>query len=363
MASRNREKRQKRRRKKKMKASVRNGLIIAICVLLAGSYVGYETYMRVNTEDQFGEVEGTQDLQDDETFAVTNGTVSYTVYSVGQGEAILIQNKGTEALIDTGTKESAADLCKKLKNKIKGDLEYLVLTSPTEGRVGGLEEVCKNFAVKTAIVGEMGEQEKYVWRNLSTAGRVVNGDNLSYDVGEAATLFIIKPEVSSDDPLDRSLTTYFNFGTTGFFALSDAGKEEISRAFGSVTNMGVLTLSRNGLVDVNKVIPSNNYGYVNVSTANKEDSLYTDLSDIVKGSIYVTAVVGDLEYVSDGTNIELTDEDKKEDILDEIEDRKRDAEREAQKKARDEEKAAAEKEASGSEEADSDIALEGAPAE
>lgn len=339
MSSRNREKRQKRRRRKKMKASVRNALLVTLCVVLFGSYVGYRFYTGVNKEDLFGDIGGGQDLQEDDSFVLTSGAITYTVYSVGEGEAILIQNSGTEALIDTGTKESSESLVKKLKGKIHGDLEYLVLTSPSEGRLGGLEAVCENFNIKNCIVGEMRDQEKFVWRNISKAGKVINGDNLSYDIGGAATLFIIKPDVSSDDPGDRSLVTYFNYGTTGFLALSDAGKEEISRAFGNVSDVSVIVPARFGEEGVNRVVPDGRYAYVAVSNTSKSKPASGSLSEVISGTTYVTGVVDDLVFMSDGSKVTLTGEELKEDRLDAIDDKRKEVEDEAKKKEREEERA------------------------
>ena len=329
MASKSRTKHQKRRRRVRLRTSARNALVVILCVLALGGYMAYRYYQGVQNRAAFGDVSGPEVEEDGDSFKLVEGTVSCTVFNVGAGDAILLKSKDKEALIDTGTEKSADALVKSLKSKVDGSLDYLILTSPAEGRLGGLAKVCD---ITTCIVGEMGEQEKYVWSNLSDKGKIVNGDNLSYDIGDAATLFVIKPEVSSDDPLDRSLVTYFTFGGTGFLSLSDAGKEEISRAFGSVGTVNTVVLSRNGNAKVNAVVPDYNYQYLVASNTKTSEPANGSLTDVVRGTLYVTGTVGDLEFVSDGENLYLADEDEKIEILKEIEA----AEKEAAEKAAEE---------------------------
>lgn len=335
-----------------MKASVRNALIGIIAVILIGGYAGYNFYMQSQQGEMFGDV-GSQEVKEDESFTVTNGTVSYTVFDVGVGSAILAKSKSVEALIDTGTEESADNLLKALKGKIDGELEYLVLTSSSKNRLGGLEKICAEYDVGTCVVGEMGDMEKYVWKSLSTEGEVVNGADLSYDIGEGATLFIIKPSVSSDDPLDRCLVTNFTFGETGFVSLSDAGKEEISRAFGNIYTANVIVPSRNGDATINKVVPDLSYKYVAVPNVKGSGPAEGSLDEMLRGKIYVTGVLGELEFTSDGKEVYATDEKAKDDVLTGIRNEKREAEakaeREALEKERKEEKEEGEGEASSEE--------------
>lgn len=336
MANRNREKRQKRRRRRKVKSSFRVGAIIAVCAVLAAAYIGYDIYTKATAADQYGDV-GKKKVEEDVTFTLTKGAATYTVFDVGKGEAILIQRNGVDVLVDTGTKESAADLCKKLKKKVSGKIEYLILSSPTEGRIGGIEEVFSNFDIGTCVIGEMGDQEKRVWAQTAKAEKIVNGDNLSYDVGDAATLFVIKPGVSSDEPLDRSLVTYFSFGTTGFLALSDAGREEISRSFGNVSACNVIVLSRNGDLRQNRAVPDNSYDYIIASAPLKNAASASDIKESLRGDYFVTGEVGDIEFVTNGSEVTMTDQDAKEDIISEREKAEKDAAADAEKKAGNEE--------------------------
>lgn len=332
MASKNREKRMKRRRRRKFKSSFKIGVVVAMFLILAGAYIGYDIYTRAKVADQFGDV-GTEKVQEDATFTITEGAASYTVFDAGGGEAILVQREGVDVLIDTGAKESATELCKKIKGKVTGGIDYLVLTSPSEGRIGGIEEIFNNFDVDVCVIGEMGKQEKRVWAQTSKAETIVNGDNLSYDVGDAATLFVIKPEVSSSDPFDRSLVTYFSFGTTGFLALSDAGKEEISRAFGNVSSCNVVVLARNGDPKANEAVPDNSYDYIVAAAGKKSKASGGEITEKLRGDYFVTGIVGDMEFVTNGSDVMLTDQDAKEDILEAIEEAKENAEKEAQKAA------------------------------
>ncbi len=313
MASKRTTRRQNRRRRRRMKPSFKKGLAIFIAVALIGGYAGFIVYRNAHSGDIYGGIKS-EDLQEDDSFTVTSGAVSYTVFNLGSGEAILIRCGGTEALIDMGTEKKAKKLCKELKDRVRGDLDYLVLTGPDDKRLGGAEMILSEFTVGTCVVGEMGDKASSVNSIVSSAGTKVDGDNLAYDIGDNATLFIVKPEVSSDDPNDRSLITYFTFGNTGFVTLSDAGKEEISRAFGNIGSCNLIVLAQHGSA-VNKAIPGSNYNYC-IATAGKDSGLPDpEVTDAIRATYYTTGATGTLEFVSDGSDITLSNEEDVENAL------------------------------------------------
>lgn len=307
MANRNAGRRQQRRRRRRMKSSFKIGVLVFMLVICIGGYTGYIIYRNTILSNMYGGIES-QNLQEDDSFTITKGAVRYTVFDAGDGEAILIQSGDTEALIDTGSKESAKSLCKKLKDRIGGSLDYLVLTGPGAGRTGGLKKISEKFTIDTCIVGEMGDSAGDIDELIQNVGNRIDGDNMSYDIGEDATLFILKPEVSSSEPGDRSLVTYFTFGKNGFVALSDAGKEEIARAFGSIDSCDVLVLARHG-DDVNTSLPGSSYKFC-IAAASKIRGLPSDeVEEKIRASFYTTGEVGDLEFISDGQNVKLENED------------------------------------------------------
>lgn len=305
MTNRNLEKRRKRRRKRKVKTSVKLIAAASIAVILLGTYVGLKIYQSRHAADPFGDIRN-QDIEDDESFEVTDGAVSYKVLDAGNGEAILIKFGNAEALIDTGAEDHAESLQKALKENVNGRLEYLVLSGPGPGRTGCVSTVLDTVSVDTCILGEMGEQDKEIRDKLSKCKSIIDGESMSLDMGAAATLSVIKPDVSSSEAGDRSLVTYFTYGSTGFLALSDAGREEISRAFGDVTACNVVVLSRFGAEEPNLAIPDGTYVGHYVASAVKESGVPSEvLDDHLGGTILTTGENGTIEFSTDGNAVEL----------------------------------------------------------
>ena len=312
MAGRNVEKRRKRRRRRKVKSSVKLIALIAVVVILAGTYAGLKIYNIRNIIDPYGDIQD-QRLDNDEGYVLSEETALFKVYKIGKGEAILIKLCSVEALIDTGPENKADKLVKKVKKDVTGSLDYLILTGPSVGRTGGLSKILQNFTVNTIVLGEMGENEDGIRRQIGTFGdskSVIDGADMSLDMGTNATLFIMKPEVSSDDPGDHSLVTYFTYGDTGFLALSDAGKEEISRTYGNVSVLNAIVLARYGATDVNMSVPEGNYGCFVIASATKDSGFPTEeLSDHLNGTFLSTGKDGTIELISDGKSVDRPEEE------------------------------------------------------
>ncbi|MBP3503223.1 MAG: MBL fold metallo-hydrolase [Clostridia bacterium] len=68
---------------------------------------------------------------------------------VGQGDSILISNKGKNMLIDASTNDMGSTVVKYLKQLGISKIDYLVGTHPHEDHIGGLDNVIKNFDIGT----------------------------------------------------------------------------------------------------------------------------------------------------------------------------------------------------------------------
>ena len=316
MSNRNVEKRRKRRRRRKVKSSVKLIAVISIAVIFLGTYTGVRMYQNAHQENPFGDIRQ-QDLADDDSFQVTEGSAKIKIFDVGQGEAVLIKSGKVEALIDTGTSASAESLVSDLKGEIRGSLDYLIITSPAEGRLGGIEAVTENFGVNTCILGEMGDKDAEIREKLASCGEVIDGKDLSLDIDANATLSVIKPAVSSSDSRDQSLITYFTFGKAGFVTLSDAGKEEISRAFGDIAGFNVIVLSRYGSEEPNMAIPAGSYNTYSIASTSSESGFPSEtLADHLKGKVFATWSSGTLEFTTDGSSVDLVEREEEEDDTD-----------------------------------------------
>ena len=90
------------------------------------------------------------------TVLTTEGDDYITFLDVGQGDATLITSNNKSVLIDTGTPDSADDLCVKLKKMgIGNELEAIILTHFHDDHTGGLDIVASVFTVNNLIVPDM----------------------------------------------------------------------------------------------------------------------------------------------------------------------------------------------------------------
>lgn len=241
-------KRRKRRYKKRVKSSVKITLLVILVVSVIGSYAGIKVYQLKNAVNPYGDVDSANITEEDDGEILLDGEkATYRVLDVDDGEAILISFGTTEVLIDTGSSKGSVKLGKELKGKIVGTLDYLILTSPDERRVGGLKLVADSYKIGTTIyapsIEDSSEIRSIAWK---ASEWLVPAKSTSYDLGEDATLSLLLPKVSSDDPADKSVITYFTLGDVGCLSLSDAGKEEVSRAMEGVGDVSLLVLGKFG---------------------------------------------------------------------------------------------------------------------
>lgn len=71
--------------------------------------------------------------------------------NVGQGDAILLNNKNYNILIDSGSNESSDYLISYLKSFNIKKLNYVIATHPHEDHIGAMDDIINNFHVDTFI--------------------------------------------------------------------------------------------------------------------------------------------------------------------------------------------------------------------
>ena len=294
------EKRRRRRRRRHLKKKARRVILLTILTITIAAALGVKLYQNANYIAPYGTVEG-DDEKEIETLKSDAEHLTYTVLDVGDGEAILINYEDKEILIDTG---SGDEILKAVDGKIEGYLDYLILTGASDERCGGAAAVFEKYRVGTFITGEMREKTKDMKTLSYKASEYKTGEDMSIDIGEDVTLFIMKPEVSSDDYRDRSLITYLSYKDTGFLALSDAGQEEIARALGSIASCDVIVLSRHGADDVNLFNDAKGAAYFLASCTEDSGFPGENLKEILAGSMYATYKTGDLIFTSYGDQAE-----------------------------------------------------------
>ena len=299
--------RARKRRKKRLKKSVKIFLFIFIIILLLLGYFAYAYYMSLHAEDPHGKIGGAAPTLDDKKESIQpeddNNTVTadYWILDTGNGEAVFIKIGQTEVLIDTGNKDSAEKTVKTVKDNISGDLDYVVLTNGEANRVGGVEKLYKNVTVSHTIIGDLGNEEAAIKKAIGQNGTVEKCKSSTYELEEEATIYIHKPDVSSNDPLDTSLMTVFQYGDTRFVTESDVGIKGEAKLLGFVNDCDVLVLAKHGSDQSNKVDLNERYS---IASAAKGSSLPSAAVIKSKSSVFSTGKSGTIKFTSDSTIVD-----------------------------------------------------------
>ncbi len=114
------------------------------------------------------------------------------VFDVGQGDSTLIYSNGYTALIDTGTSDSAADLCISLQELAIKEIDVIILTHLHTDHTGGVERLAEVFDINNVVLPEFSiESEGLSAHQLLTSkltdsgGGVYNAkQGMNFKIGE-----------------------------------------------------------------------------------------------------------------------------------------------------------------------------------
>lgn len=299
--------RARKRRKKRLKKSVKIFLFIFIIILLLLGYLGYAYYASLHAEDPHGKIGGAAPTLDDNKESNQSDdedntvTADYWILDAGNGEAVYIKIGQTEVLIDTGTKDTTEKTVKTVKDNISGELDYVVLTNGEENRIGGVEKLYKDVDVTHTIIGDLGNKESSIKKAIGKNGTVEKCKSSTYELEAEATIYIHKPDVSSNDPLDTSLMTVFQYGDTRFVTESDVGIKGEAKLLGFVSDCDVLVLAKHGSDQSNKVNLNERYS---IASAAKGAALPSAAVIKAKSSVFSTGKSGTIKFISDSTMVE-----------------------------------------------------------
>ena len=305
-------------------------IAIAFIVVLIGSagYVGIEYYKAANAPDPYGMLSDLQSTPSN-TYDITDETMKdalYCVIDAGEGEAIYIKSGKTDILIDTGSEKDGKAILDVLTKEIDDGLDYLVITSPSYRRIGGVKAICDALSPANIIACDLGDKQKEIESAVGSA-TIQEGKTTTISLSKNSSFTIFKPEVSSKDPLDQSLMTYFRYGEASFFAESDAGEEEESRVIDRITHCEAVVLSRAGSDDVNQHAGEISASYYIVSTTKETGLPSARLLEAIHGDVYATYDMGTIRFTTNGDDVESNlDTDKR---TDEVRHREEEARKEA----------------------------------
>ena len=204
--------------------------------------------------------------------ALAGQSAQVHVIDVGQGDAVLLEQGGEYALIDTGTPASREALTFYLDAHGVRELKYLVLTHFHADHIGGALSILENFRVKNVLLPDLElapaptaytalELLEALEKRVSSGKLQVLvpavGDRFALGAGELTVLDSGIP--CAEDANNTSLITLFTFDNFQYFsagdAEADAEAELLSRTDGlqadlyKVSHHGSSTSSTQALVN------------------------------------------------------------------------------------------------------------------
>ena len=136
--------------KKRKKQEIRRffiGLILIIAIF------AYETYLEEPLQNMLYKLEEYEILP--AKSRKVDGNLHIYYFDVGQADCILIQNKTNNMVIDAGNNADGPKLVKALKSLGIEKIDYLVGTHAHEDHIGGMDDLIRNFEIKTFYMPEV----------------------------------------------------------------------------------------------------------------------------------------------------------------------------------------------------------------
>lgn len=240
--------------------------------------------------------------------------------NVGQGDSILIQFAGKNALIDGGDSYAGSKVSSYLKANGVKKLDLLLATHSHPDHIGGLKTILNNFEVMRAVDGGDANaskaydtyadqiNKKKVEHDIVRAGQSIDFDN-------AIKIEVLSPTIHYENLDDNSLALRMTYENISFLLMGDAGVEVENSLLNSNINLksDILKVANHGgdkatrsdfitrvgpRASIIEVGMYNVYGYPSQKTLSALQS--------AGSKIYRTDLDGDVIVTTDGKSYSIT---------------------------------------------------------
>ena len=163
------------------------------------------------------------------TLPTDGQTLEVHFIDVGQGDATLFLCNGHAMLVDGGTPENSDRIYSVLKTLGISQLDYIVCTHPHEDHVGGLAgalNACTAGAIWSPVATYDSDAFRAFAKYASAQGKTLEMPSLdaAYPLG-GATVTVLGPRTSYEEPNNQSLVLKVTFGETSFLLTGDAEEQ------------------------------------------------------------------------------------------------------------------------------------------
>ncbi len=118
------------------------------------------------------------------------------VFDVGQGDCTLIYSNGYSALIDTGTSDSAGDLCAALQEYNIKEIDVLLLTHPHTDHTGGINRLTEVFKINNVIMPELSIESEGLMAAELLIAKVTDGGGGVYNAAQGMNFKVGEFEIT-----------------------------------------------------------------------------------------------------------------------------------------------------------------------
>lgn len=189
----------------------------------------------------------------DDKVASVEGEMEVHFIDVGQGDAVLIKQDGSNMLIDAGENNYGNLVIDYLEEQGVQELDFVVGTHPHSDHIGGLDDVINHFPVGTIIMPNVTHTSKTFEdvllaienKNLKIT-KPVAGD--IYNIGDGSFTIVGPNSESYSNLNDYSVMVRLSFGENSFMLTGDAESkaEDEAVANGELLESDVLKAGHHG---------------------------------------------------------------------------------------------------------------------
>lgn len=192
--------------------------VVFVCFILGMGIYEYEPKASATTADE---------VESQEYTASTDMEVHFI--DVGQGDATLVKCGDAAMLIDAGDGSKGTLIQNYLQKQGVKKLDYLVLTHPDSDHIGGAPVIITKFEIDKVFVSDF-EKDNRTYRKLIQALDDKNIQAITPKAGDEyaladASLSILGPVQTYDDPNNASLVLLLKNGENSFLFTGDAKEE------------------------------------------------------------------------------------------------------------------------------------------
>lgn len=241
-----------------------------------------------------------------------------TFIDVGQADSLLLENEGHYMLIDAGNNEDGPKLVNYFKNQNIAQFDYVVGTHPHEDHIGGLDNIIKNFSIKTFYMPDVITTTKTFEEVLDSLAEKemtlsIPKANTTFKLGDATVKVLYVGTEKENDLNDTSIVLKITYQNISFLLTGDASTKVEQKLNPADLESTVLKVGHHGSSTatnekfLNTVNPK--YAIISVGENNQYEHPHTTVLNTLAShniTTYRTDQDGTIKVITDGTNIEIS---------------------------------------------------------